>query len=34
MSEEGAVADQLRPEMSPTMGIGPDPSAAAAEGGG
>jgi hypothetical protein len=32
--EGGAVADQLRPEMSPTMETGPDPSAAAAAGDG
>lgn len=34
MPEEGAVADQLRPEMSPTMDTGPDPSAAATDGDG
>jgi hypothetical protein len=34
MPEEGAVAPQLRPEMSPTMETGPDPSAEAAAGDG
>jgi hypothetical protein len=34
MPEEGVVADQLRPEMSPTIETGPDPSAAAAAGDG
>lgn len=31
--EDGAAEDQLRPKMSPTMDVGPDPAPAAAEAG-